>query len=347
MFDTISSTTFAIVNALGIIGILVWHVQGKARPTARLIVQILFFASMTAVLVSAGILPHRVTAGEANGIPAYLGTSARILWWVHLAWATIGFVRLYIVLDRRPQEARLIQDLIVAGVYLGVALSITGFVFGAPIGTLVATSGVVAIILGLALQNTLGDVFSGIALTLGRPFTIGDWIQLADGTEGRIVQNDWRSTQLLTPANNIVVLPNSALAKVSLTNFTRPDETHLVTLFMRIAIDRQPFIVEAVLKAALDECQRIVQTPKPIVAFKGIDAIAIDVEFQFRVTSPANRTPARNEVIDVVSRHCAANGLKLAMPAHAYLIVPTTDGGRETAAVAPLSRALEHPLESA
>lgn len=347
MFDNVSSITFAIVVAFGVIGIVVWHVQGKTKPTARLIVQILFFAAMTAALLSAGILPHRVSAGEANGIPAYLGTSARILWWVHLAWATIGFVRLYIVLDRRPQEARLIQDLIVAGVYLGVALSITGFVFGAPVGTLVATSGVVAIILGLALQNTLGDVFSGIALTLGRPFSIGDWIQLADGTEGRIVQNDWRSTQLLTPANNIVVLPNSALAKVSLTNLTRPDETHLATLVIRIATDRQPLLIETILKTALEDCQRIVQTPKPIVAFKGIDAFAIDVELQFRVTSPANRTPARNEVIDVVSRHCAENGLRLAMPAHAYLVVPAIDGDKKASAVTPLPRAFEHPFESA
>lgn len=181
----LSALAFAIVDIVGVIGILVWHVQGKDRPTARLIVQILFFAAMTAAFLSQGIVPFRVTTGELEGLTAYLGKSARVLWWVHLAWATIGFVRLYIALDRRPQEARLIQDLIVAGVYLAVALSIIGFVFGAPIGTLVATSGVVAIILGLALQNTLGDLFSGVALTLGRPFTIGDWIQLGDGTEGR------------------------------------------------------------------------------------------------------------------------------------------------------------------
>jgi hypothetical protein len=149
-------------------------------------------------------------------------------------------VGLYIVLDRRPQEARLIQDLIVGGVYLGVTLSIIGFVFGAPVGTLVATSGVVTIILCRAL--------------------------------------------------------------------TRPDESHLVTLAIRIAADRQPSAIEAILKTALDDCRCIVQDPKPGVALKGIDAMAIDVELQFRVTSPANRTPARNEIIDVVSQRCAAEG---------------------------------------
>jgi small-conductance mechanosensitive channel len=341
MFDEPSSVTFTIVNALGLIGILVWHAQGRDRPTARLVVQILLFSAMTAVLLSTGILPHRVTAGELDGISAYLGTSARILWWVHLAWATIGFVRLYIVLDRRPQEARLIQDLIVAGVYLSVTLSIIAFVFGAPVGTLVATSGVVAIILGLALQNTLGDVFSGIALTLGRPFSIGDWLQLADGTEGRVVQNNWRSIQILTPAHNVVVLPNSTLAKLSLINLTRPDESHLVTLAIRIAADQQPSAIEAILKTALDDCGCIVQDPKPVVALKGIDDVAIDVELQFRVTSPANRTPARNEIIDVVSQRCAVHGIAFAMPAASYLILPKANHEEtKTTAVVALSRTL-------
>lgn len=309
-----------IVDTLGIVGIIVWHAQGSRRPTARLVVQITFFVSMTLVMINAGISPHSPGAGQDT--PKLLAASSRILWWVHLAWASIGFVRLYIVLDRRPQEARLVQDLIVAGVYLGVSLAIVGFVFGAPIGTLVATSGVVAIILGLALQNTLSDLFSGIALTLGRPFSIGDWIQLADGTEGRVVQNNWRSTQVLTPANNVVVLPNSTLAKIGLTNLTRPDETHLIVLAVRIAVGRRPSEVESVLKAALLTCENIVQTPPPIVALKGIDAIAIDVELQFRVTAPAGRTPARNEIIDVVHQHCSENNLSLAPSAQNLLFLP-------------------------
>ncbi|MFK0206536.1 mechanosensitive ion channel family protein [Agrobacterium sp. NPDC090283] len=319
MFAIPDIASFLIIDVLGVVGIVIWHLQGSRRPTARLIVQIGFFVAMTLVFAYGNILPHRIPANERVSGSDIAGVSARVLWWVHLAWASIGFVRLYIVLDRRPQEARLIQDLIVAGVYLGVTLSIVGFVFEAPIGTLVATSGVVAIILGLALQNTLGDLFSGIALTLGRPFSIGDWIQLADGTEGRVVQNNWRSTQVLTPANNLIVLPNSTLAKLGLTNLNRPDETHLIVLPVRITADRRPADVETILRSAMQTCQCIVQSPVPIVALKGIDAVAIDIELQFRVTAPAARTPARNEVIDVVHQHCAAHGLSFAMPVQSYL----------------------------
>ncbi|PDT53245.1 MULTISPECIES: mechanosensitive ion channel family protein [Sinorhizobium] len=324
MFADPLSLPFLLINLLGIAGIVVWHLQGRGRPTARLIVQILFFTAMTATLGFSGIQPHRVDEAHLNGLAAFLATSARVLWWTHLAWATIGFVRIYIVLDRRPREARLFQDLIIGIVYLGVALSIMGFVFGAPIGTLTATSGVVAIILGLALQNTLGDLFSGVALTLGRPFAIGDWIELDDGTEGRVVENNWRSTHLLTLANNVIVLPNSALAKVGLTNLSRPDETHQIFVTVRIAATHVPHFVEEVLRTALEDCQRIVQDPPPSVGLKAIDAVAIEAELLFRVAGPANRTAARNEVIDQVDRHCKESGLSFALPPQSYLYALTS-----------------------
>jgi len=317
MLDDPAFLPLLSINLLGIAGIIVWHLQGRNRPMARLIIQIIFFAAMTAVLGFGGVLPYRVGETYPNDLPAFLATSARVLWWTHLAWSLIGVVRI-IVLDRRPTEARLLQDLMVAVVYIGVALSVLAFVFGAPIGTLVATSGVVAVVFGLALQNTLGDVFSGIALTLGRPFAIGDWIQLGDGTEGRVVENNWRSTQLLTGTHNVVVLPNSVLAKVGLTNLTRPDETHMIALIVRIASSHKPHVVVEVMNTVLECCGSIVRHAPAVVALKSIDAAAIEVELQFRVADPSHRTAARNEMIDLIHQHCRANSLLLAMPPQSY-----------------------------
>ncbi|WP_292463927.1 mechanosensitive ion channel family protein [Mesorhizobium sp.] len=113
------------------------------------------------------MVPYEPTRGNETAAGAILVGSAKVLWWAHLAWALIGFVRMYLVFERKPREARLLQDLVVGMVYVAMLLSILAFVFDAPIGALNATSGVFAITLGLAFQNTLSDVFSGIALNLG------------------------------------------------------------------------------------------------------------------------------------------------------------------------------------
>ncbi|WP_018237009.1 mechanosensitive ion channel family protein [Ensifer sp. BR816] len=323
MHDLFVSPHFQIV-ALGVVGIIVWHLQGRGRPNARLVVQIAFFCAMTAIMYANGIAPHRFEPMSEGG---GMLVAAKTLWWVHLAWAVIGFVRIYIVLDGRPREARLLQDLIIAVVYLGVTLSLLAFVGGFAIGTLLATSGVIAIILGLALQSTLNDVFSGLALTLGRPYGIGDWIVLTDGTEGRVVESTWRSTHILTSANNIVVLPNSFLAKIGLTNISRPDETHRVVLMLRVKPTRTPSFVAETMRQAMIGANTIVHDPAPVVAIIGVDAFAIEIELQFHVRHPADRTLARNEIFDLAYRQCGAMGISLAPPASSALFVEKLETG--------------------
>ncbi|ACB96359.1 mechanosensitive ion channel family protein [Beijerinckia indica] len=322
MFGDDHFVPLVLTNILGIAGIVVWNLQGSRRPKGRLIVQILFFAGMSLVLYLADIAPHQPDNVYTHGFGALISRSAKILWWTHLAWTAIGFFHIYIMLTRRPQEAHLIQDMTVGVVYLAVALSVVGFVFGVPIGTLVATSGVVAIILGLALQNTLGDVFSGIALTLGRAYAIGDWIQLSDGTEGRVTETNWRSTNLLTGTYNLIVLPNSVLARQSVANLSRPDETHQMALTVRFAATRRPRAVEEAMLSVLQASTLIVKEPPPTAALKMIDAIAIEVELLFRIDSLVSHIPARNEIIDLVYKQCETSNLSLAMPPASLVFIP-------------------------
>jgi small-conductance mechanosensitive channel len=306
---------------VGLAGIVVWHVIPRRLSTTRLIVQIAFFLTMSVLLLDGAALPYEPTRGNETTAGAILIGTAKLLWWVHLAWALIGFVRIYLVFERKPREARLLQDLVVGGVYVGMLLSILAFVFGAPIGTLIATSGVFAIVLGLALQNTLSDVFSGIALNLGRPYVLGDWIVLSDGTEGRVVETNWRSTHLLTLAHNVVALPNSFLAKLGLTNVSRPEESHGLSVTIRLAPTKMPAIVADVMNAALQSSNTILREPPPVVAIKALDATAIEVDLFFRVANVGQRIPAKNEIFDLVYRHSKSAGLRLATPPSSAILM--------------------------
>lgn len=85
-----------------------------------------------------------------------------------------------------------------------------------------AISGRIAILLGLASQNTLADVFSGIALGLGPPFHIGDRVSIGDDAEGVVVQMNRRSIRVQTDGEDIAMIPNSIVAQNLITNRNVP-----------------------------------------------------------------------------------------------------------------------------
>ena len=124
--------------------------------------------------------------------------------------------------SRPPPRRAAVLDLLASLLYLVVLLTIVSTVFGLPIGGLVATSGVIAIVLGLALQNTLADVFAGIAVGIERPYAIGDQIWLDGPIEGEVTQINWRSVQIRTFGNDIATVPNSLVAKSRIINRSFP-----------------------------------------------------------------------------------------------------------------------------
>ncbi len=222
-------------------------------------------------------------------------------------------------------------------IYLGAALSVVAYVFNAPVGTLIATSGVFAIILGLALQSTLADVFSGIALNFSRPYEVGDWIVLSDGTEGRVVETNWRATHLLNASNDLVVLPNSNLAKAQLTNLSSPNRNHGVKLRIRLMPTIAPSGIAEILRTVLQSSNAIMLTPAPTVEIKSLDAQAIEFELSFRVTDFSAAAAARHEVYDLIYRHTRAAGLVLAPPKEAATVAVAQ---AQTGPAAPRATAL-------
>ena len=301
-------------GTVAVVGAVVTRIALRPFPSWKLAGQVFFFAALTILLLYHDIVPYQVGPATGSTFERVFIALAKVVWWINAAWALIGFVRVFLIFERQPREGRLVQDLVVGLIYLGAILSVVAYVFSFPVGTLIATSGVFAIILGLALQSTLSDVFSGIALNLGRPYMIGDWIVLNDGIEGRVVETNWRSTHLLNGSNDLVVLPNSFLAKVGLTNLSSPDRTHGVTLTIRVVPTIMPSAIIDVMRAVLLSSGSILTEPRPGVQIKSLTADAIEVELSFRVRDIGQAGPAKNEIFDLIYRHTRAAGLTLARP---------------------------------
>jgi small-conductance mechanosensitive channel len=175
---------FALIAA----GVLIGRLLFKQKPIWRAVSRVIFLALLTLLLLYDGIVPYQPL--QITGTP-YRDTIAgtlKIAWWLWAAWFLVAVVRAVVILEGRPRDGRLIQDILSAIIYLGAAFAIIAYVFDLPIQGLLATSGVIAIVLGLALQSTLNDVFSGLVLSLSHPYRPGDWVKFDGGTEGQIVE---------------------------------------------------------------------------------------------------------------------------------------------------------------
>jgi small-conductance mechanosensitive channel/CRP-like cAMP-binding protein len=328
---------FVQTGVLAAAGALIRRVLLRRYPARHLIFQLAFFLALTALLYRYDIVPYEIAP---DGTPAYermFLALAKVIWWINAAWVLTGFTRVFLIFERRPREGRLLQDLVVGVIYLSAALSVMAYVFGAPVGTLIATSGVFAIILGLALQSTLADVFSGIALNLSKAYDVGDWIVLSDGTEGRIIETNWRSTHLLNASNDLVVLPNSGLAKAQLTNLSSPNRNHGVKLRVRMMLTMAPSAISEIMRTVLLSSNSVMAMPAPTVRIKSLDAQAIEFELSFRVRDFAMAAAAGHEVYDLIYRHARAAGLALAPPKEAAASI---DQLQAAAPAAPKATAL-------
>jgi small-conductance mechanosensitive channel len=116
---------------------------------------------------------------------------------------------------------RIAEDIIVLVVYAAFILARLHIV-GLDPSSLLTTSALITAVLAFSMQDTLGNVLSGVALQLDNSLRVGDWIKLDDLT-GRVVQIHWRQTTIRTRNSEVVIVPNSQLMRGKFTVFGRAD----------------------------------------------------------------------------------------------------------------------------
>jgi small-conductance mechanosensitive channel len=160
---------------------------------------------------------------------------------------------------------------------------------------LLAASAVGAVVVGFALQDTLGNFFAGLALQIDRPFKPGHWIEVGP-FQGRVTDITWRATKIQTKTGNLVIVPNNIVGKEAITNYSEPLSP--TRLFVEVGTGYQipPNQVREAIMVALARCSRVLEKPSPDVVLVDFGASALIFRARFWVTDFEHDERARDEV---------------------------------------------------
>jgi small-conductance mechanosensitive channel len=308
--------------------LVLWRLIGTRGHNVKLLVRVVIFALYSLVLFNEGMNPLEPAPWVEN-VPLHLAaTGLQIGWWLFAA-RTLTVLIGAGLMQRVGHTGRLLQDLLGAVIFLVAVIAALAYVLNLPVRGVLATSGALAIIVGLALQSTLSDVFSGIVLNTTKPYQLDDWIAI-DGTEGRVIDIDWRATRLQTSQGSMIVIPNSLAAKAKITNFSRPSDMFGVAISLQISPHVRPSTVIEALERAKQGCRILLSKPSPKVALKSSTAAGVEYEISGFVASMSEKREVRNQLYDLAYRHLRASGVNLLSSVEP---IPTTDLSRSRALI--------------
>jgi len=162
------------------------------------------------------------------------------------------------------------------------------FIWGADVGRLFTALGITSIVLGLALQNSVGQIISGLFVLFEQPFRLGDWVD-TPSARGRVVEVNWRATHIDT-GTGLQIMPNSVLAAASFTNLSRPAGAHTITVTTVFAVNDPPDDVCAM----LDKVAAALPQLRPDAVPSSSPAGATEYKTSIPLRSPADDSATRS-----------------------------------------------------
>jgi small-conductance mechanosensitive channel len=220
-------------------------------------------SSTTFVLVAAGLLLDLL----AIGMPTADAAAAQKISAAAVVLFLFGLIRLVLeAIDaftrRGRSETTIFKDLVMFslwGIVVGVVLYTD---FGVQPLSILTTTTVVAAVVGLALQETLSNIFSGLMLQLSKPFEPGDWVKAGDFI-GRVKGIGWRSTIVMTRANERLDIPNAVIGKEVLVNYAEDEICDEISI--GISYNVPPNRVREVVVKVLHDLPHVLPQRTPLV----------------------------------------------------------------------------------
>jgi small-conductance mechanosensitive channel/CRP-like cAMP-binding protein len=215
---------------------------------------------------------------------------------------------------RRKVAAPALLRQIVGLLVFGIAVAFLFHeVLGVELTGVIATSAVLTVVIGLALQDTLGNLFSGLALHLEKTVQVGDMVRSGD-IFGTVEQMSWRGFKLRTMEGNVLVIPNSVASRERLEVFPRPGRPIARMVHVGLEYDQPPAPAREALEAAGRDLPGIAPYPEPVAYLKAFEAFSITYELRYWLEDYSRFLELDSQVRERVWYRLDRAGIRMAYP---------------------------------
>lgn len=261
-----------------------------------------------------------------NSSLTYYEVSADLSAWIGLACIALwgrAFVKVmeivaneYFFFKSKKQGVPLllvnIASLILSLIILGWGLT---YIFAVKVTSVLATSAVFTIVLGLALQDTLGNLFAAISLQIDKPFEMDDWIELRNGADrivGQVKELNWRATLLQSITDEMITIPNRTMAQWQIVNFSARNHPFLRGQIFRIPLDVPVKQAKNALMEAMLMTPELLKTPAPVVLVLETTESWIVMKAIYALSDYGFQYVAADRFYTVALEHLRSKGIPLA-----------------------------------
>jgi branched-chain amino acid transport system substrate-binding protein len=193
-------------------------------------------------------------------------------------------------------------------------------VFGFELTSILATSGVLAAIIGLAIQANLSNILSGVFVNIERPFSSNEWVSIGS-VSGLVSDVTWRSTRLRTLDNTEITIPNELVASSIIVNWSRNDSELMsdgFNIFKELSFHprHDPQHLTQLLHNALKKVKSVdgrKQLDLQLVNFIDVSEYGLKFEIGFDCTNPLQRKAQQNAVLQEVHKTLQHAGIGMSV----------------------------------
>jgi len=206
----------------------------------------------------------------------------------------------------------LLISLVVAGWFLTE-------IFNFKIAPLLATSAIFSIVLGLALQDTLGNLFAGVALQIDKPYEIGHWVEVQSGPHklvGQITEISWRATVLLGLSDELMTIPNRVMAQAEISNFSARNEPFTRIQFFKVAHGTALNRAQEAVIAAASKIPEVCKEPGPVAFCSDFTETGITLKLVYSIRDFGAQFRIQDHVVRAGAQALQEAGVEAARSRH-------------------------------